>query len=780
MRLIAVLAAAALFCAAAFAAPGGGSMGGSHGASVSRGSTSTSSAPTWPHGATGAPPSAVGAPPWPRNTLPPIQLPRTVPAVDTLFGVTVPDPYRWMEGADNAETNGWLRAQGAYARTFIDHLPGRPKLYERVRALGLSYGNPSSVQLAGGRTFYEWLGAGEQLPMLMVREPDGTSRLLVDPGKMDRGTSTHASLNSYAPSPDGSLVACDLAEGGSEVSSIHVYDVGTGKERPDVIGRVWGESSASWLPDGSGFFYAQMAPPAKDADPLQGQRVRLHRLGANAANDPIVLFADRAPTMPLAPEEFPGLWVPPGSQWVFAFAGGAHPESRIAVARLGDLDTTGKAATRWTKVAEYADGIESSDYHAERLYLLSHQGVSGRQVLSVPVDKPDLAQARVEIAEDAAAPLERIAAAHDALYAVRVGNGQARVLRLPWNQTTTTAIALPFAGMVNGVSTDALRDGVAFDLVGWTRPVEYQAFDPKTQLLTKLIGSTYPEDLSGVVSEEVEAVSADGTRVPLSILRKKSLVLDGSHPAILYAYGGYGISQDPWFSPSVLGWLERGGVFAVAHVRGGSEKGHAWQTAGTGPNKMNGIADFVACGEYLVTKRYTSRAKLAAEGGSMGGVVVGRAITARPDLFGAAHISVGIVNPMRILVAENGANQKMELGDPSTEAGFKALLAMDPYLHVKPGTAYPAVIFTVGLNDRRVAPWMTAKFAARLQAASTSGRPVIVRVESDAGHGIGSTRDQAYAEKADVWSFLLALAGDPAFRPTPVTIDVPAQSPKPE
>ena len=773
MRIAALFLAATLACTAVLAAPSGGS----HSTTVPHGASS--GAPAWPKGATGAPPSAVSGPPWPRNTLPPIQLPRTVPVVDTLFGVTVGDPYRWMEGADNTETNEWLRAQGRYTREFIDRLPGRRKLYDRVRALGLSYGNPSGVQLAGGRAFYEWLGAGEQLPKLMVREPDGTTRLLVDPAKMGADTSTHASLNSYSPSPDGSLIACDLAMGGSEVSTIHVYDVATGKERPDVIDRVWGENSASWLPDGSGFFYAQMAPPAKDADPLQGQRVRMHRLGTNAANDPIVFYADRAPTMPLAPEEFPSLWAPPGSPWVFAFAGGAHPESRIALARLADLDTTGKAATRWTKIAEYDDGIESFDYHAERIYLLSHKGVSGRQVLSMPVDKPDLSQARIEIAEDATAPLERIAAAHDALYATRVGNGQARLLRLPWNQTSTTTITLPYAGMVNGVSVDPLRDGVAFDLVGWTHPVEYHAFDPKTQLLTKLIGSSYPEDMSGVVSEEVDAVSADGTHVPLSILRKKSLALDSSHPAILWAYGGYGISQNPWFSPSILGWLERGGVFAVAHVRGGSEKGHAWQIAGTGPNKMNGIADFIACGEYLVNKHYTSRAKLAAEGGSMGGVLVGRAITLRPDLFGAAHISVGIVNPMRILAAENGANQKMELGDPSTETGFKALLAMDPYLHVKPGTAYPAVIFTVGLNDRRVAPWMTAKFAARLQAATAGGRPVMVRVESDAGHGIGSTRDQTYAEKADVWSVLLAVAGDPAFHPTPITTTVPAQSPKP-
>jgi prolyl oligopeptidase len=251
--------------------------------------------------------------------------------------------------------------------------------------------------------------------------------------------------------------------------------------------------------------------------------------------------------------------------------------------------------------------------------------------------------------------------------------------------------------------------------------------------------------------------------VPLTILHLANLALDGSHPTIVNGYGAYGSSQTPGFSATRLAWLERGGVIAVAHVRGGGEKGRAWQDDGSREHKMTGIRDVIACSEYLIAKKFTSAGKLAIEGGSAGGILMGRALTERPDLFAAAHIAVGMVDPLRMLAGENGANQKTELGDPETEAGYKAILEMDPYQHVKPNTPYPAVLFTVGLNDHRVPPWMTGKMAARMLASTSSKRPILVRVEGDAGHGIGSTRAQGYAERADVWSFLLSAFGDPEF-----------------
>jgi prolyl oligopeptidase len=703
-----------------------------------------------------APPDV--APP-PVSTSPPVA--RTEDVVETLFGVEVADPYRWMEGSGNAELDAWLRAQGAFTATYLARIAGRDAIFDRVRELGLGTDASFGLRLAGGRTFYSHIGAGEQLPKLMVRDASGKDRVLVDPALLG-GDGGHASVNDYEPSPDGSLLAYDLSLGGGEISTLHVLDVATGKDLPDAIERVWGEASAEWLPDGTGFFYSQLAAPRDGVDPMLDQTVHLHRLGEPVDQDVLVIAgADSA--FPLARDEFVGVFVPAGTKWMVANAGGARNEVRYAIAKLSDLDRTGAGKTPWKTVATYEDGVEGLTIHGDRVYVQSFRDASNRRLLSVPVARPDLAKAKVELAEDAEVTLTGFAVAKDGLYVRQMVAGLAHLLRKPW-KGKATAIALPFDGWLDDFASDPERPGVTFDLVGWTQPNAYYAYDPKTKQVEPTgIAAATNADFTSIVADEVDVTSADGTAVPLSIVHAKDLPLDGSHPALVYAYGGYGSSQTPSFNPVRLAWLERGGVFAVCHVRGGGEKGHQWQVDGTHEHKMNGVHDFEACGQYLVDHGFTTAARLFAQGGSMGGILIGRVITDRPDLFAAANIGVGMVNPLRILAAENGANQKAELGDPETEDGFRSILEMDPYQHVADGTPYPAVLFTVGLNDNRVAPWMTAKMAARLQAATSSARPVLIRIDADAGHGIGSTRDQAFAERADIYSFFLATAGDPDF-----------------
>jgi prolyl oligopeptidase len=702
-----------------------------------------------------APPQICGTP-----------LARTVDTADIRFGITAPDPYRWMEGNDNAELVSWLRAQGECTQRLVARIPGRDSLFKRLRDLGLGTSSEHAMHVAAGRAFFQEVDAGEQLPKLLVREADGKQRVLVDPAKLGQGD-RHASINEFSPSPDGRLVAYDLALGGGEISSIHVMDVAKGTDLPDVIEHVWGEFAASWMPDGRSFFYTQMAPAKADADPMQNMQVRWHVLGQPVTTDVPVFGNGLTPTatLPIAPEEFPAILVQPGTPWAFAVLGGAHSERRIAVTPLAKLDRTAAGKTPWRSVAEYADQVEDGAVHGDRLYLLTFKGASNRKLVSVPLSDPDLTKAKVEIPEAADATLVSITGARDALYAKQMVSGRALLWRLPWGKAPVR-VTLPFEGWIDEVATDPLRDGARFSLEGWTQPGAY--FDVDTANAASRpagIATKTNADYSNVVAEEVEATSSDGTKVPLSILRPKDLVTDGSRPAVLYGYGGYGIPQTPSFSPTRLAWLERGATLAICHVRGGGEKGRRWQDDGSHEHKMNGIHDFEACGQYLVDHKLTSPAHLAARGGSAGGILIGRAITDRPDLFVAANIAVGVVNPTRILVAENGANQKFELGDPETESGFKALWEMDAYQHVSPNTEYPAVMFTVGLNDKRVAPWMTGKMAARMQALSTSGRPVVVRIDADAGHGIGSTRDQFYAELADVYSFILEAAGEPAFQP---------------
>ncbi|NVB77504.1 MAG: S9 family peptidase [Kofleriaceae bacterium] len=680
--------------------------------------------------------------------------------VDRQFGIEVPDPYRWMENGDTGEGRDWLRAQGEQAAEQLAALPLRDKLYTRVRELGLGVAAIFSVQVAGKRKFHFTFPAGAQLAKLAVREPDGKTRILVDPEKLS-SAGTHVSLHAWNASPDGKYLAYVLSTGGGEVGVLHIMDVATGQDLPDQIERIWGEGSANWLPDGKSFFYSQMAVPEAGVDPMTNMTALWHQLGQPVAKDVVILDHAGNNTWKLAPEEFPGLWSSPGSEWVVADSGGAHSEVRIGVAKLSELDKTGRGLTPWRIVADYTDGVEAAVVHGDRLYLKTYKDAPNRKVISVPLANPDLKNARVEIPEDPTATLGWIPPARDGLYVVHQRDGLARLSRMPWKGGKLEPIKLPYEGWTPDVATDHLQDGITFQVEGWLRTGTYYTYDPKTKKLSPTgLASTTTADTSQLVADEVEATSADGTKVPLSILHRRDIALDGSHPTILYAYGGYGAVEHPGFSSSRVAWVERGGVYAIAHVRGGGEKGRKWQDDGSRDKKMNGVRDFIACAQYLVDKKFTAPGKLAAHGISMGGVLVGRALTERPDLFAVVQLAVGIVNPLRILAAENGANQKTELGDPSTEAGYKQILEMDPYAHVAPNTAYPAVIFTVGLNDHRVAPWMTSKMAARLRASTTSGKPIMIRVDADAGHGIGSTRDQAFAEKADVWGFMLDQMGE--------------------
>lgn len=685
---------------------------------------------------------------------------RVAEVTDDYFGTSIVDPYRWMEtGGD--ELRQWMGSQGDYTEALLAAIPGRQQLAARVHELALGGGAKLIREIAGPYTFYLKIAPGEQLTKLVVRGPGGKERVLVDPAQLS-GKTGHVSLNSISPSFDGKLVAVNLAEGGGEISTIHVYDSETGQELPDRIERVWGEHEAKWLPDGKRFFYSQMPPEKPGIDAMLGWRVLLHTVGRPEAEDTLVLGPGSDQAFPIAATEFPGISMQPGSDWMIASAEGARSESRYAVARLSELRGE---RTPWRKVADYADGVEQARVLGNKLLLLSHNQAPNRRLLSVPLQKPDLASAKVLVAESPNAPLQDFYVTRDAIYLRDLVNGKYLLRKMSRNAKQPVPVKLPYEGSVSYLVTNPMRSDWYLGLVSWTRPLRIFHNTAKGFEDTGL-GMTSPADYSDISVEEVDVAADDGETVPLTILAKKNLARDGSHPAVIDGYGGYGISTSPFFRSNLLAWLERGGVYAIAHVRGGGEKGERWHTAGQGKNKPRGVKDFEECAEYLARNGWTSAKYLAATGGSMGGVLVGRAITERPDLFKSAVISVGMVNALRYLQGNNGANQTGELqATPSTPEGFRTLLAMDAYQNIKPGIHYPAVMLPVGVNDNRVSPWASAKFAARLQTLATDDNPVLLRVERDAGHGFGSTRDQAAAQIADVWSFMLWQAGDPAFQP---------------
>jgi prolyl oligopeptidase len=677
---------------------------------------------------------------------------RTVDAADDAFGLHLPDPYRWMEGKDNAEFSAWLKSQGTYGRAQLDALPRLTYWRDRLAKVAQA-GTINRLQRPmGGRVFFLRLQQGRE-GVFMVRDPDGHERVLFDPGSGTAG----ASVTEYSPSPDGRLVAINVQHGGSEVTRVQLLNVGDAKPLADVIDDVWGEFAVNWLPDGSAFTYTQLQPAAlRDAtDPLTNERVRLHRLGTASANDPVLFVRGSSSGLSVEPSEFPSIDPSQRSPYAVLVLGGARAQIRLCLApRTAAL----RANAPWRCPIGYDDNVQQVALAGDRLYWTTMRDHPNGQVMTAGIDKSGkLGPASVLQAEDPGAVVTGLAAAKDALYLKRMQGGPEEILRAPYPSGKPVKLQLPYAGSIYQFGADPRAAGVVFTLQDWTRPrTAYRVRGGHAALEDLKLGADSPTDYSGIVSEEVTARSADGTEVPLSIIRRRDARPGNGEIAILEGYGGYGISEPPFFDPLALEWVAAGHIYAVAHVRGGGEKGDKWRVGGTGANKERGVEDFVACAESLIQRGWTGRGRVVAFGGSMGGVLVGGAMTRSPDLFGAVVIQSGELNPSRLLAAQNGANQFAEVGDPATSAGLHAVAAMDPYLRIKPGTAYPPVLLIVGLNDNRVQPWASGKFGARLLAVGSGGKPVWYRTDDAMGH-FNTAQGTLAMEDADFDAFSEAM-----------------------
>jgi len=698
------------------------------------------------------------------QTAPPMAPVRAV--VDTYYGVPITDNYRWMEAGHNAELDSWMKAQNSYTRSMLDRIPGRAALQARIGALSQAGTLVYSVQRVGSQVFYLKLAPGDEIEKLYVRNGfQGTERLLVDPARLTAGD-THFALDYFIPSLDGKYLAYGVSPGGSEESVLHIMEIATGRVLADSITRAR-FGAVSWLPDGRSFFYNRLQPLAPDAPPTDKymkSRMYLHVIGRDPSEDPEELGLDLSPRMQIPATDLPIIVYSPASTYALGLdIQFVRNEVSLYVAPLAQVNG---AQTPWRKVTGFDDDVTRFDVHGNDLYLLSHHGASRYQVLRVSLSNPDLSEAEVVVPAGEAV-LTNLGAAKDALYVQALDGGIGRLLRVPFGPAPKVQqVPLPFEGAIGEFVSDPRDPGVLLKLTGWTEPQLWYRYDPGTGKTTNTgLRPRSPVDFSGIESREVKARSADGTMVPLSIILKRGMALDGSHPALLEGYGSYGITMDPGFNPVSLAWLERGGIIAVAHVRGGGEYGEDWHLGGQKLTKQNTISDFIACAEYLIGERYTSAAHLSGQGGSAGGITIGGAITQRPELFGAAIDNVGMSDALRVETTPNGPPNIPEFGSVTTEDGFKGLYGMSAYHHVKDGTPYPAVLLTTGINDPRVAPWEMAKMTARLQAATSSGKPILLRVDFDAGHGIGSTREQNNAELADEYSFLFWQLGDPEFQP---------------
>jgi prolyl oligopeptidase len=499
---------------------------------------------------------------------------------------------------------------------------------------------------------------------------------------------------------------------------------------------------------------------------MYNARTYLHTLGAHPDGDQDAVVFGRGVARAVEVPDGQGTYLV-GSQQSAHFVAVANHNMDSAPGTLfvAPAAKISGAATPWHRLATVADGVKQFVLYGDTLYFLSHLGAPHSRILATSLAHPDLRHPRVVVAEGKAV-ITDFDIASDGLYYRERDGAISRLMRTSLDGAHKEAVPLPFEGNVYGPVTDPQQPGALFDMQGWTRPAQLYAYDPSSNSTsnTGLLPAS-SIDTSQLESREVWVTSHDGTRVPLSILYRKGIKLDGSHPAIVEGYGSYGVVLDAGFRASSVAWIERGGVWAIAHVRGGGELGEDWHRGGMMRTKPNTALDFVACSQYLVDQGYTSTALLAATGGSAGGITVGGAMTLRPDLYRVILDEVGMSDSLRMETEPNGPPNTSEFGSVSTEEGFHGLYAMSAYAHVRDGAAYPAVMFVTGANDPRVAPWHMMKMAARVQAATNSGRPVLLRVDFDAGHGIGSNRSQREQLRADMWAFALWQMGDPAFQP---------------
>ncbi|MEA3121585.1 MAG: prolyl oligopeptidase [Paraburkholderia sp.] len=690
------------------------------------------------------------------------------PVTDTYFGTPVVDDYRYMENLKDPVVQHWMRAEADYTSNVLDRIPGRAELAKHIEQLVSGDLQRNHFMRRGERLFYYVMDPGANMPKLAYRDGvSGVEHVLVDPGKLATDKAHHYALDWYSPSWDGRYVAYGISEGGSEQSVLHIIDVSTGQALEETIDRT-SDCVVSWRKDNQSFFYLRYPKAGPDTPPALTEYnavTHLHVLGRHTDGEGDDAVFGRGVVAGLDVPEGQGTYVlvSPDSRFAVAVANHNMDDNpnTFYVVRLDQIDG---ARTPWKKIASPEDGVTNVQLRGDELYFQSDKNASRFRILSTPLAHPDIEHADVIVPEGASV-IDSFAAGSDALYIAQRSGAAFNLERVSYDGKSSR-IDLPFAGTIGDLSVDAQVPGVMFNLQGWVKSPREIAYEPNVGAAsdTGLVPPAKTES-SDIEANEVFATSYDGTRVPVSIIAKKGIRLDGSHPTIVFGYGSYGISMDPRYVPSWHAWIDQGGIIAVSHMRGGGEYGDAWHRAGQKLTKVNTMLDFIASAQYMIDQHYTQSKYLAANSASAGGIVMGGALTIDPELFHVVLDDVGESDTLRMETEPNGPPNVPEFGSTSTRQGFQGLYAMSAYAHIHDGTPYPATMFTTGANDPRVSPWHMLKMTARVQAATSSANPVLLRVDYDAGHGIGSSRAQYSSKLADEWAFALWQMGEPGFMP---------------
>jgi prolyl oligopeptidase len=679
------------------------------------------------------------------------------PVTNSYHGVAVVDDYQWLEEAQAPATHEWTRLENQRTREYFQGLPYWPGIAGKLREIR----SAESARYSGfpeekGRIFGLRFKPPAQQPVLIWLSSFDSAdswRTVFDPNRFNTNGTT--AMDWYEPSPDGRLVAVCLSEGGSERGTLHFIEVDTGKMLGDQLPRVQfptGGGSAAWAADSSGVFYTRYPQPGErpEADLAFYQQVWFHRLGRPASDDHYELGADFPRIAEIALETSrDGRWL------AASVANGDGGEFAHYVRNQ---------AGRWKQVTHFQDAIKQARLGRDAaLYLLSQKGSPRGQVLRLPLASLDLADATV-VAPESEGVVAEMAPCDDGLYLAELLGGPSELRYYARGSLRPRLIPILPVSAASGIQS-WYGDELVFANTSYLKPTGWFTWDPAaSQPRRTALCMTSPVSFDDLEVVREFARSKDGTKVPLNILRRKGLKLDGRHPTLLYGYGGYGLSLAPAFDAARRLWFDAGGVYVVANLRGGGEYGEDWHQAGNLTRKQNVFDDFIAAAQHLIRRGYTNPSKLAVEGASNGGLLMGAFLTQRPDLARAVVSRVGIYDMLRVELDANGQFNVTEFGSVKDPAQFRALYAYSPYHRVRDGVKYPAVLLATGENDGRVNPAQSRKMAARLQAATASDRPILFRSSASAGHGFGSSLNERIAEQTDIYAFLFDQLGMDASR----------------
>ncbi len=666
--------------------------------------------------------------------------------VDDYFGNKVADPYRWLEDTESDETADWIEKQNEITQSYLKSLPDREPMRARLEKLW-NYERFGLPRRRGETYFYSHNdGLQDQSVLYKAAALDADREVLIDPNTLSEdGT---VSLAGTATTEDGKLIAYGLADGGSDWRTWKVRDVATGKDLDDVV--QWVKfSGIAWMPDASGFFYSRYKEPVEGEELLatnENQKMYFHKLGTDQSVDKLIVDRPDHPKWGFSPAV-----TDDGRYLIVQNWKGSEPKAQVFIKDLRDADSPLVELIMGFD-AEY-EWVAAVD---DTLYFVTDHNAPKKRLIAVDANNPKR-DAWKEIIAESDDVIEGVSLFGETFYVETLKDARGKVARHHIDGNLIDELPLPGVGSVGGFGGRQDAKETFFSFTNYVTPASIYRIDLADA--GKVTLWRQPEvafNVDEFTTEQIFCKSKDGTRVPIIVTRRKDTKLDGSNQTLLYAYGGFNISLTPSFSPAIAGWIDAGGVYAVANLRGGGEYGRQWHEDGMRLKKQNVFDDFIASAEHLIEAGYTKSNLLGIRGGSNGGLLVGAVMTQRPDLFGACLPAVGVMDMLRYHKFTIGWAWATEFGSSDEEDQIKNLLSYSPLHNVKPGTCYPATMVTTADRDDRVVPGHSFKFAAALQAAQSCENPTLIRIETRAGHGAGTPVSKKIEEYADLWAFLMA------------------------